>query len=408
MCTLCDQLIEDIGNRGEYAACPICVAEAKKVKMWLCPRGRPSNTYHADLNEWVIEGVIPENVPGLTGFDHVLPARFIEPWSARGKKGASTEGIYDGYFSSLLVSLHFQDQNDKLYLSDMQNQEVLITNVIFGTCPGTKVLNPFRTKIWEKAKFFNGGLSDILSDIFPESFKLTYEGEFRAKSENFCKLIVDDVKQQENHPRIAKYFGSFWTSNTIRKIVPGFDEYLKKFKEFLSKIKGSAVNNCFMITPPSKKQKVAKSFGFEDTFKQPLGNLSVTPVQQCELPQGDYFGSPKKVARIIAPSDLFGLNGLYLDIFINKKLCFIDNEFQKLVMEKFAAFQSQNNTKESINSRLMKYIMTEHYQVAKFVKEYMTEKTNANAGNFVCSDFSVNFSKTFLKWNNNVGINIHH
>ena len=101
-CTVCNGSLFGTGNEEE-AACPTCEVETKQVKDWVCPRGRPSKTkHHPDLNEWVVEGPIPDKSAGLTGLDNVLPARFTQPWSALGKKKAASspsEGIYDGYIS---------------------------------------------------------------------------------------------------------------------------------------------------------------------------------------------------------------------------------------------------------------------------------------------------------------------
>ena len=146
-----------LSGDGEYEVCPACVEETKQVREWVCPRGRPAtNKYHPDLNEWVIDSVMDKSEV-LTGLDNVLPARFTQPWSALGKKKtSSTSGcIYDGYISTLLVSLHFQTQNDELYLQDMSTQEKLLTQSLFHADPDTKVLNPFRIKIWDNEKFFD-------------------------------------------------------------------------------------------------------------------------------------------------------------------------------------------------------------------------------------------------------------
>lgn len=410
-CTVCTGSIDG----GEDSVCPTCIGEINQVKEWTCPRGRPSkNKYHPDLNEWVVEGPIPKDKSvGLTGLDNVLPARFTQPWSALGKKrkpkasSSSSGGIYDGYISSLLVSLHFQTQNDKLYLQDMRTQENFLTQSLFHAEPGTKVLNPFRVKLWDNEKFFDGQLSDKLKGIFGASFKLTYGGSFRDKSEQFCQLIVNQVKHQENHPRIVKYFGSFWTSNTIRNFIgPEFDGYLKQFKELLQTIVGSSLNNCFSITPPNKKQKhkAVKTHassdypGAQQILPLPLGDLSDDPVALSNV-----FDSPPKKAKSwphVKVKDTHVvdmMNKLYRDIFVDRTLSFIDTDFQSIVIKQFEKFESESMDVGTIARQLMTYVMKENIEVSKFVKNYMCNKNQEIEGIFDCVDFAQTFTQTFLK-----------
>ena len=407
-CSLCTG---NISGEGERAVCPACDAETTQVKQWSCPRGRPSNSkFHPDLNEWLIDGVIPKDkYEGLTGSDNVLPARLIEPWSALGKKekrSSAMGGVYDGYISSLLVSLHFQTQNDELYLQDMDTQEKFLTGRLFDADPDTKVLNPFRIKIWDNEKFFNGKLSEMLKGIFGESFKLTYKGIFRKKSEQFCQLILNQVKKQENHPRIVKYFGSLWTSNTIRNLIPEFDDYLKQFKDKLNTIVGSSLNNCFTITPPNKKQKVVKTFASFDNFDVPQ-----FPSASLAAPLGDLSDGGKELSSVFdspRPKKATGhsqehisaanmLNKLYCKIFMNKTLRFVDENFQSTIMKHFAEFKSESDDNGKITLELMKFVIKENIEVSNFVRDYMGKKDKENQGIFDCEDFAESFTQKFLK-----------
>lgn len=402
-CSACStDLLEDTANHGGYAACPSCDAAVKKMKEWLCPKGRPSKNSHQDLHEWLVEGSIPDDDSGtgITDIEHVLPGRFIDPWTALGRKGSSPGGgVYDGYIGSLLVSLQFQIQNDQLFVEEMRKQEVFITKSLFPKDPETKVLNPFRLKIWEN--FFEGKLSDKIKEIFPVN--LTYKGIFREKSESFCKLIVNSVKDLQKHRRVVKYFGSIWTSNSLRLLIPNFDSYLKKFNELLNTIVGSSLNNCYMITPTSsKKQKVVHNNYGLDTFDLPIGNLDFMP---NEVVSRNVFDSPvSPVTRRITHSQRHCadiINGLYRDIFIDRNKSFKDEGFQLLIMNKFRQFQNESdneadNNGESIDKKLMRYIIAENAEVTRFVKNYMKEKSQDNDGIFVCKDFALKFSQTFL------------
>lgn len=440
----------------DAAVCRTCDAEAQQLRQWAFPRGRPTKKYNPDLNEWVIEGSIPDGYPtSLTHLDNVRPRHFIHPWPVldRDLPPGREDCVFSGYTSSLLVSLQFQLQNDGAFEKDMKFQENLVTNNVFPGAVDTKVLNPFRMKIWDK--LFDGELKEKLESIFPTGFHLSYDA-FRVKSESFCKYILENVKNHMRHGRIAKYFGSIWTSNTIKNAIPNFDTYLEKFEQSLNSIMGSSLNDHCMVTPPSKKQKVARptgdqvdaaiganlnevsvtgvdSFtsmlieeelimdagdehllpGFEDGVQTPVANLTtvttVTHQRTTTVPEG--FDSPTRdiSRRVDQRSSLadtnFRLSELYRDIFITKRIRFRDERFQHAAMNEFAIIQTGAHGSfgvqgESADSKLMKFVFKAHPDTLKFVQNYMHAKMKeSDDGQFYWSDFTRRFCTQFLEPN---------
>lgn len=370
-CGGCDDVVVNKSYKGQVL-CRGCENATEQMKKWLCPRGAPPKSCDPDINEWVIVGNIPEdNGFRLAHVDNVQPLLFIDPWVVLNKKRPSSleteDGVYQGYLGSLLISLHFQNQNDPDFMITMKNAEDLFSRSVFSSDDYTAVYNPFRFEIWNR--FFEGDLKIKLEKIFPLNLKLSYE-TFKESSNRFCDLISKRIGTKDNpdknQKRIAKYLGSIWTLNSIRSMLPNFDDYMTKFRELLRDIKGSELNTSYMFTPPSnKKPRISGNLPEE----VPMGLSCVSMIDMSfespgrGVPRGtsNYQGSLDDEPDVHDDADWEikkVLDELYRKIFKDRRLQFKNQDFQERIMQEWNRLQRQELSDEDIQHGLMKFVIT--------------------------------------------------
>lgn len=292
----------------EQVLCPGCENEVQEMQKWLCPRGRPSGLYDPDLVEWPISEADPNypNSSVVATLTRDTSRRFVDPWVVfRKAKLPETlkknEGIYKGYIASLLVCLYFQSVDDQDFKNTMQKAEDLFCDRKFSENGGTRVVNPFRFEIWDQ--FFDSNLKDELKEVIPDGL-ITGSDEFTKRSEVFCRLIsirISKPKQNvdSNQKRIAKYLGCICTLNSIKDMFgTEFDSSLDKFNKLLSNIKGSVLNDSYILTPPpAKRQKnrsttASKSAALDDDEKGKLSKVFDSPVKKVFDPTSSLVNMP--------------------------------------------------------------------------------------------------------------------
>lgn len=282
----------------EQVLCQGCENEVQEMVKWLCPRGRPSGLYDPDLVEWPINEADPNdpNSSVVATLNRDTSRRFVDPWVVfRKAKLPETlqknEGIYKGYIASLLVCLYFQIMDDQDFRKIMQRAEDLFCDSKFsenGETSNTRVVNPFRFEIWDQ--FFDSNLKTKLKELIPDDL-ISGCGEFTRRSEVFCSLISRRISKQKqnvdsNQKRIAKYLGSICTLNSIKDMFgTNFDSSLNKFKELLSNIKCSVLNDSYILTPPPAKRqkngsaKASKSVVLHDDENEKLSRVFDSPIK---------------------------------------------------------------------------------------------------------------------------------